>query len=116
MLVLGIFFFIPLFYFFYYFYVTFEEVKKYRRQGVGGVAGLLLCFVIVGSFLLPAYVGRMFKEDGEHPQISGWAGLWQLIPLVGGFIYFAKLQGALNNFWEMKQRGAPAAAAPPQPA
>jgi len=86
----------------YWYPVSFSELKKYRGQGVGGLGGFLLLFVAVSPFLLPAYVGRMYKEDGRDNPVSGWTGLWNLVPYVGVFVFIAKVQGALNRFWESK--------------
>lgn len=86
----------------YWYPVNFSDVKRYRDQGVGGLGGFLLLFVAVSPFLLPAYVGRMYKEDGQENPVSGWTGLWNLLPYVGVFVYLAKVQGALNRFWESK--------------
>lgn len=98
----------------YWFYKSFAEVRRWWGQGVGGFVGLLLAFVPVSIFLLPSYVGRMYKEDfiaqGEDPvkaaksvPITGWSGFLNLIPLVGGLVWLAKVQGKLNNFWEGQQ-------------
>jgi uncharacterized membrane protein YhaH (DUF805 family) len=95
----------------YWLWVTFAEIKRWRAQGVGGFVGLLLTIVIVGVFLLPSYVGRMYKEDliarGEDPlhaakqvPITGWSGFLHLIPWIGGLIWIGKVQSKLNNFWE----------------
>jgi uncharacterized protein DUF4234 len=84
---------------------TFNEVRNYRGQGLGGFAGFLLSFVAVSFFLLPSYIGKMHEEDGERPAVTGWSGLWILVPYIGTFIWLAKLQGALNDFWVRK--GAP---------
>jgi hypothetical protein len=89
----------------YWYPVTFSELKRYRGQGVGGLGGFLLLFVLVSPFLLPAYVGRMYQEDGKDNPVSGWTGLWNLVPYVGVFVYLAKVQGALNRFWESKGAG-----------
>jgi hypothetical protein len=89
----------------YWWYKTYQEVKNYRGQGVGGIGGVLLSLIIVGIFLLPAYVGRMYNEDGEQNPVSGLTGLWSLVPYVGGFILLYKCQSALNEFWGA--RGAP---------
>jgi hypothetical protein len=86
----------------YWYPKNFSEVKGYRGQGVGGLGGFLLLFVFVSPFLLPAYVGRMYQEDGQENPVSGWTGLWNLLPYVGVFVYIAKVQGALNRFWEGK--------------
>jgi Domain of unknown function (DUF4234) len=81
---------------------SYNELKRYRGQGVGGLAGFLLVLVIVSYFLLPSYVGKLYQEDGRTPPITGWSGLWNLVPYVGGFIWIAKVQGALNDFWVSK--------------
>ena len=81
---------------------TFNELKRYRGQGVSGFVGFLLMLVIVGIFLLPSYVGKLYQEDGQRAPISGWSGFWYLFPYVGMFIWMAKIQGALNDFWTEK--------------
>jgi hypothetical protein len=106
----------------YWIVVTFSEIKRWRGQGVGGFVGFLLSLIPVAVFLLPSYVGRMYKEDfiakGEDPvhaasrvPITGWSGFLTLIPFIGGIIWLAKVQGTLNNFWE--GQSPPAASAQP---
>lgn len=104
----------------YWQYKSYEEIRHYREQGVNGVVGVLLAFILVSVFLLPSYVGRMYKEDlirqGEEPilaaqkvPITGWSGFLVLIPYIGGIIWLAKVQSKLNNFWEGKAHSAAAA-------
>jgi hypothetical protein len=75
----------------YWTYVNYEEMRHWRNQGVNGIVGVLLGIILVGTFLLPSYVGRMYKEDliekGEEPilaaqkvPITGWSGFLVLIP------------------------------------
>jgi drug/metabolite transporter (DMT)-like permease len=86
---------------------SFNEVKAYRGQGIGGFLGFLSCFVLAGYFLLPSAVGQMYKEDGRtDAPVGGASGFWIFLPYVGTFVWMAKVQGALNRFWESK--GAPA--------
>ena len=109
----------------YWIYKSFAEIRGYRGQGVDGLVGLLLAFVAVSTFLLPSYVGRMFKEDEQQPPITGWGGLWVFIPLIGSIIWLVKIQGALNRFWAQHAGAsvpgaaapvaAPASPAPPPP-
>jgi Domain of unknown function (DUF4234) len=90
----------------YWLYKSFAEVRRVRGQGVSGVVGLLLCFVVVGQFLLPAYVGRMYREEGwDDPPISGWTGLWVLFPYVGGLVLLGRVQSVLNRFWDTTSTG-----------
>ena len=85
---------------------SFAEVKRYRGRGIGGW-GLFLCFILAGYFLLPSAVGEMYQEDGQtNPPVSGVSGFWIFLPYVGTFVWMAKVQGALNRFWQSK--GAPA--------
>ena len=56
----------------------------------------------------------MFKGDGEQAPITGWTGLWQLLPLVGWFVWIVKVQGRnLNRYWE--SHAAPSAPAVAEP-
>jgi len=67
---------------------------------------VFLCLILVGYFLLPSYVGKMYEEDGQsNPPVSGVSGFWIFLPYVGSFVWIAKVQGALNRFWQGK--GAP---------
>ena len=95
----------------YWYYVTYADLKRHRGEGVIAIVGLLLVFVIYGYFMLPQYVGRMYRAEGnENPPVSGLTGLWGFVPYVGGFIYLAKVQGALNNYWKAKGSGSVASA------
>jgi len=96
-------------YTFYWVFKTQEEVKEHSGIGVGGVLGFVIYVLLspVTWFLIPSDVGKMFKADGREAPFSGWTGLWILLPLVGAFVWFIKVQGALNRYWESK--GAPPA-------
>ena len=91
-------------YTFYWVFKTQEEVKEHSGIGVGGVLGFVIYFLLspVTWFLIPSEVGKMYKADGREAPFSGWTGLWILLPLVGAFVWFIKVQGALNRYWESK--------------
>lgn len=81
-------------------YRVFEDLKQHTGQGVGGVLGLILGFLaFVNIFLLPSEIGNMYAAEGQPKPVSGMSGFWVLIPLVGGFIWLFKVQGAMNNHW-----------------
>jgi len=85
----------------FWYYNTFEELKRYRSQGVGGVLGLILsifCGIIV-IFLLPAEVAGLYEGAGREAPVSAPTGLWVLLPFVGGIVWLFKVQGRLNDFW-----------------
>jgi len=89
-------------------YKTQDEIKRYSGNGVGGVLGLVIYIVIspVTYFVVPSEVRYMYEDlDGERSPVRGIYGLWFLLPLIGGLIWFIQVQGALNRYWEGK--GAP---------
>ena len=89
-------------------YKTQEEVKRYSANGVGGVLGLVIYILIspVTFFIVPSEVRYMYEDlDGQTSPVRGITGLWILLPLAGPFVWFIKVQGALNRYWESK--GAP---------
>jgi amino acid transporter len=97
----------------YWVFKTQDEVKEHSGQGVGGVLGLVIFIVvsIVSWFLIPSEIGKMFKQDGREAPFTGWTGLWLLLPIIGAFVWFIKIQGSLNEYWESK--GAVTAASAP---
>ena len=88
----------------YWTYMTFEELKQHNGKGLGGVVGLIIgIFVgIVNVFVLPAEIQTTYQEDGRESPVSPIIGLWILLPIVGGIIWFVKVQGALNDYWVSK--------------
>ena len=89
-------------------YVTHDELEKYSGRGLGGVVGVILYFFIspITYFLIPSEIRAVYIADGREPPVSWVWGFWFLLPLIGNVIWFLKMQGLLNEFWESK--GAPA--------
>jgi Domain of unknown function (DUF4234) len=93
------------FYALYWVYKTHEEVKRYSGNGIGGVLGLVIWILIspVTFFVVPSEVRWMYEDlDGETSPVRGITGLWFLLPILGSLIWFVKVQGALNRYWESK--------------
>jgi uncharacterized protein DUF4234 len=88
----------------YWVYKNFEEMKRHTGEGIGGVLGLVIAILlgVVIWFVLPSEVGRMYRDDGREGPMTGWTGLWLLLPIVGWFVWTIKIQGALNRYWESK--------------
>jgi hypothetical protein len=89
-------------------YKTQEETKRYSGNGIGGVLGLVIYILIspVTFFIVPSEVRYMYEDlDGQTSPVRGITGLWFILPLLGALIWFIKVQGALNRYWESK--GAP---------
>ncbi len=100
----------------YWVFKTQEETKQHTGDGLGGVLGLVVWILIspVSAFVIASEIGKMYAKDGQEPPLSGWTGLW-LFP--GGFlvipaiVWFVKIQGALNRYWEGKAPAPEAASA-----
>ena len=89
-------------------YKTQEEIKRYSRNGVGGVIGLVIYILIspVTFFIVPSEVRYMYEDlDGDRSPVRGIYGLWFILPLIGHIVWFVQVQGALNRYWQSK--GAP---------
>jgi hypothetical protein len=101
----------------YWAYKTADEMKQHTGDGIGGVIALVIQIVVspVNGFVLASEIGKMYQKDGREPPVSGLTGLW-LFPgiylfLIGGFVWWFKVQGALNDYWKSKASAAPAASA-----
>jgi hypothetical protein len=80
---------------------THEEIKRHSGSGVGGPLGFVIYFVIspVTYFLLAGEVRQMLALAGRPSRVRGLTGLWILLPLLGPFVWFIKVQGQLNDYW-----------------
>ena len=78
-----------------------EELKLFRRTGVGGVVYVLLMIFIspVVLFLMANEVENMYRNNHEEPPITTLWGLWVLLPLIGSIIWYVRIQHAINDFW-----------------
>ncbi len=96
----------------YWWYASFKEMKEHSGQGIGGALGLLIgfFFFIVNLFIMPSEVKGLYERAGRESPISAATGCWILLPLIGLFVWFFKVQGALNRYWEDLAGPAPAAA------
>ncbi|HEX3932644.1 MAG TPA: DUF4234 domain-containing protein [Nocardioides sp.] len=86
----------------FWYYNTHEEMKRSCGEGIGGVLALILGFFIsiVMVFLTPHEVGRLYERRQQKPPVSALTGLWILLPLAGGIVWFVKTNGALNAYWK----------------
>jgi hypothetical protein len=85
-------------------YHTNEELKRYNGDGLGGVLGVVIMFVFspVLYFTIPNEIQKMYERDGRESPVRTIWGLWFLLPIIGNFIWYLKVQDALNEFWASK--------------
>src|SRR3954465_1018319 len=79
-------------------YKVFKENKDFSGEGVGGVIGLTpaLLLGIVNWFLLPSEIGNIYEKMGREKPVRGVTGFWNLISIVGFFIWVFKVYGAMD--------------------
>jgi len=89
----------------YWAFKTQEEMKQHTGDGLGGVLGLVIWILItpVSGFVIPSEVGKMYRSGGRETPMTGWTGLWLFpgaILIIPAIVWFVKVQGALNRYWE----------------
>lgn len=95
----------------YWVYRQHKEIKDYAGFGVGGWIAVIfyILFAPIIWFLLPSEVGQLHREAEAPDSMTGWTGLWLLLPIVGWFVWIIKIQGSMNRFWAaryvIRQRG-----------
>jgi Domain of unknown function (DUF4234) len=85
-------------------YRTHGDLKRYNGDGIGEVPALIIAILlsVVIMFTVPNEIEKMYKRDGRDSPVSTLWGLWFLLPIVGQFIWYFKVQSALNDFWASK--------------
>jgi Domain of unknown function (DUF4234) len=78
-----------------------REMKAYRGQGLGGGLTLLLAILVfpVVWFTLAWEMEKLYEEASERPPITAIWGLWFLLPIIGNFVWYLRMQRSLNEFW-----------------
>jgi RND superfamily putative drug exporter len=90
-------------YWWYWAYKTHKTTKERTGQGLGGPLGLVIwiLFYPINAFVIPSEIGRMYRQAGMETRLTGWTGLW-LFPfgllIVPAFVWWWKVQGAMNRF------------------
>ena len=97
------------FYSWYWAFKTHEEIRQHSGEGLGGVLGLVIWILIspVSAFVIPSEIGKMYGNDGREAPVTGWTGLWLFpggILIIPAIVWFVKVQGSLNRYWEEKAR------------
>ena len=78
-----------------------DELQRWSGEGLGGVVHLLVTILVapVTMFLLAGEVEQRYRDDGHEPPITTLWGLWFLLPIIGNFIWYLRIQSAINDYW-----------------
>ena len=103
----------------YWVFQTQEETKRHTGEGLGGVLGLVVWLIVwpVSAFVIPSEIGEMHRRAGRAPPLTGWTGLWLFpcgILIVPAIVWFVRVQGALNRYWEAAASQPPSAGEEPR--
>jgi Domain of unknown function (DUF4234) len=97
----------------YWAYKTHEELKQHTGEGLGGVLGLVIWIILnpVSAFVIPSEIGKMYNRAGRASPVTGWTGLWLFpfgILIIPAIVWFVKVQGSLNQYWQSQPAASPA--------
>jgi hypothetical protein len=72
---------------FVYNYSVHDEMRRHSGRGIGGGIALLLSFIaaIAMPFVTAAEVGSLYSRRGQQPPVSGWTGLFAVLPVMFGY-------------------------------
>lgn len=78
-----------------------EELKQHTRTGIGGVGYLFITLLVspVTMFLMASEVEQLYRREGKEPPITTIWGLWFLLPIIGNFIWYFRIQRSINDYW-----------------
>jgi hypothetical protein len=86
-------------------------MKNYSGEGVGSGLGAVIYFFVspVTWFLIPYEVEtNLYQRDGRQSPVRTIMGLWFLLPIIGNFVWYLRVQAAINDFWISKGAKPPA--------
>lgn len=89
-------------YTFVWYFKTSKEMKAHSGFGLGGPIALLIAIFagIASPFISGHEVGQLYVRRGQQAPVSALTAFWMLLPLLGALIWYVKVNGSLNKYWE----------------
>lgn len=86
---------------FWWIYYQYRDLKDFAGEGLSPAGGVVIQILIapVNMFILANQVEQAYERDAKTPPVTTIWGLWFLLPIIGGIIWFVKVQGAINDYW-----------------
>jgi hypothetical protein len=88
-------------YYFVWHAKLFQELRIHNGGGPGGGIGFFTAGGI-GYWLLPSVVSDTYRRAGVQPPFTSMLGWWNILPIVGWFVWLAKVNGGLNAYWRAR--------------
>lgn len=83
---------------------TGREIKQHSGVGFGAATFAFMFIPYVGSIVTMILVGNDTKDmlalSGRESRVSAKTTWWVLLPIAGSIVWFVKVQGQLNEYWE----------------
>lgn len=83
-------------------YRTHDDLQKHNGDGLGGGVALIISLFlsVVIMFTVPMELEKAYQRRGWQSPESTMLGLWFLLPVIGQFVWYLKIQRALNAYWQ----------------
>jgi hypothetical protein len=80
---------------------THDEIKNHSGNGIGGPIGFVIYLLVspVTWFIVPMEIRDMMARNGQTSRVTPIWGLWFLLPIIGAFVWFIRVQEQLNDYW-----------------
>ena len=88
----------------YALYKSYDEMNRYNGLGANGSSGLLVALFagLVNMWYFPSQIGVLYASEGERSPVSVLTGFWFYLPFIGWIVWFVKVYGSLNRFWQAR--------------
>ncbi len=86
---------------FWWIYYQYRDFKDFTGTGLDPAVGVVIQFFVspVNMFILASQIETAYERDAKTPPVRTIWGLWFLLPIIGGIIWFIKVQRAINDYW-----------------
>lgn len=82
---------------------TGREIRQHSGIGLGGATFAFLFIPYVGWIITMIVIGSdvkdMLQRSGQHSRVGGVTACWVLLPVLGLFVWYVRVQNQLNDYW-----------------
>lgn len=82
---------------------TGREIRQHSGIGLGGATFAFLFIPYVGWIITMIVIGSDVKDmllrSGQQSRVGGVTACWALLPVLGLFVWYVRMQNQLNDYW-----------------